>query len=315
MLLPLDFSAFTNIRTFTLNTGATIPAIGLGTWQSSEEEVYNAVLTAIKTGYRHIDTASAYGNEKAVGKAIADSGIPRSELFVTTKLAPIDAIHPEQAIDVSLKKLGLDYVDLYLMHWPVALNYENKSDPFIPLKPDGKRDILLDRSFSDTYVDMQPLVKKGKARAIGVSNFSIKNIKILLADPRVEITPAANQVELHPYLPQPKLLEFFKLQNILLEAYSPLGSTNSPLFQDKSLLALADKYGVSAANIMISWAIWRDTVVLPKSVTPSRIESNFKVVSLTDEDGKTIDAISNSLGSKRLISPNWDPIVVFNDDE
>lgn len=298
-----------------MNTGATIPAIGLGTWQSTEDEVYNAVLTAINTGYRHIDTAFAYGNEKIVGKAIADSGIPRSEIFVTTKLAPIDAVHPEKAIDVSLQNLGLEYVDLYLMHWPVALNPENKSDPLVPRKADGLRDILLDRSFIDTYVEMQPLVKKGKARAIGVSNFSVKNLKKLLADSRVQIVPAANQVELHPYLPQPKLFEYAKLQNIILEAYSPLGSTNSPLFEDKGLIALSEKYNVSPANIMISWAVWRGTVVLPKSVTPSRIESNYKVVELSDQDGKAIDAISKSLGTKRIVNPDWNPIVVFNDDE
>lgn len=305
----------TNTRTFTLNTGATIPAIGLGTWRSTEEEAYTSVLTAIKAGYRHIDTATAYGNEKPIGKAIADSGVPRSELFITTKLAPIDASNPQKAIDASLQNLGLDYVDLYLMHWPVALNPENKSDPFVPLLPNGKRDILLDRSFVATYLDLQTIFKQGKARAIGVSNFSVKNLKTLLADPAVEIIPAVNQVELHPYLPLQKLVEFTKLQNIALEAYSPLGSTNSPLFEDKSLLALADKYGVSAANIMISWAVWRDTVVLPKSSNPSRIVSNFKIVALSDEDGKAIDAISESLGNKRLVNPDWSPVVVFNDDE
>lgn len=301
--------------TFTLNTGATIPAIGLGTWRSTEEEVYNAVITAIKAGYRHIDTAFLYKNEKPVGKAIADSGVPRSELFVTTKLAPIDALNPQKAIEDSLKSLGLDYVDLYLMHWPVAMNPERKSESYFPLLENGKRDIVFDRSFVDTYVDMQPLVKQGLARAIGVSNFSVKNLKKLIADPRVDIVPAANQVELHPYLPQPKLLEYAKLQNIILEAYSPLGSIDSPLFEDKGLLALASKYNVSAANIMISWAVWRGTVVLPKSVTPSRIESNIKVVALSDEDGKAIDEISESLGTKRLIDPDWDPVVVFNDDE
>ena len=298
-----------------MNTGAHIPAIGLGTWQSTEEEAYNAVLTAIKAGYRHIDTAFVYGNEVPVGKAIADSGVPRSELFITTKLAPINMLDPAKALDVSLKNLGLEYVDLYLMHWPVALNPENKSHPTFPTLPNGNRDIVLDRDFVDAYKDMQPLYKLGKARAIGVSNFSVKNLKRLLSSPGVDVRPACNQVELHPYLPQPKLLEFCKKENIILEAYSPLGSTNSPLFEDKGLLELADKYKVSPANIMISWAVWRGTVVLPKSVTPSRIESNFKLVDLSDEDGEKINSISSTLGTKRIVNPNWYPLVVFNDDE
>lgn len=298
-----------------MNTGALIPAVGLGTWQSTEEEAYVAVLTALRAGYRHIDTAYVYGNEEPVGRAIADSGIPRSELFITTKLASIDHLDPLKALNRSLQNLKLEYVDLYLMHWPVALNPENDSHPTFPTLPNGKRDILLDRDYVTTYVDMQELVELGLAKAIGVSNFSVKNLKRLLASPDVTIAPAANQVELHPYLPQPNLLKFSKENNIVLEAYSPLGSTNSPLLKDETLVNLATKYKVDPANILISWAVWRGTVVLPKSVNPFRIESNFKVVDLSDDDGKLIDEISSKLGTKRIISPNWDPVVVFNDDD
>lgn len=297
-----------------MNTGALIPAVGLGTWQATEEEVYNAVLSAIKTGYRHIDTALVYGNEIPVGKAIADCGVPRSELFVTTKLASINHLDPLKALNKSLKNLGLDYVDLYLMHWPVALNLENKSHPTFPTLPSGQRDILFDRTFVATYVDMQELVKLGLTRAIGVSNFSVKNLETLLASPQVTIVPAANQVELHAYLPQPNLLKYCKEKGIVLEAYSPLGSTNSPLLKDETLVKLAEKYNVDPANILISWAVWRDTVVVPKSSNPARIESNFKVVDLADSVGKLVNDISSSLGTKRFISPDWSPVVVFNDE-
>lgn len=272
------------------------------------------MLTALKTGYRHIDTAFMYDNEKPVGKAIRDSGIPREEIFVTTKLASIDHTRVQKALDVSLENLGLDYVDLYLMHWPVALNPENKSHPKFPTLPNGNRDILFDRDFVSTYIDMQQLVKSGKTKSIGVSNFSVKNLKKLLASDSVTIKPAANQVELHPYLPQPELLLYCKKENIILEAYSPLGSTNSPLLSDSQLSKIAEKYNVSIANILISWAVWRGTVVLPKSVTPKRIESNFNIANLSDDDGKTIDEISKKVGTKRLINPNWAPVVVFNDD-
>lgn len=302
-------------RTFKLNTGADIPAVGLGTWQSTEEEVYNAVITALKVGYRHIDTAFLYGNEAPVGRAIADSGIPRSEIFVTTKMASIHHLDPVKALATSLKNLNLDYVDLYLMHWPVALNPENKSHPAFPTLPNGNRDILFDRDFVATYVDMQKLVDKGLTKAIGVSNFSVKNLKKLLSSQDVTIRPAANQVELHPYLPQPELLEFCKKEKIILEAYSPLGSTNSPLLKDETLVQLAQKYKVDPANILISWAVRRGTVVLPKSITPNRIESNFRIVCLSDEDGEVVNKISSKLGVKRFISPNWNPINVFNDDE
>lgn len=298
---------------FTMNNNRQIPAIGLGTWQSREEDVYNAVTTALKVGYRHIDTAMMYGNEAVVGRAIRDLKVPRSELFVTTKLASVDHTQVAQALDASLERLGLEYVDLYLMHWPVALNPENKSHPMLPTLPNGKRDILLDRDIVDTYKDMQALVESGKAKAIGVSNFSIRNLKKLLAADGVTIPPAANQVELHPYLPQPELVKFCKEKNIVLEAYSPLGSTDSPLMSDKSLQEIANHYNASIANVLISWAVWRGTVVLPKSVTPSRIESNFVLLDLSDEHGQAINRLSEG-NEKRLINPDWSPLDVFGED-
>ncbi|ODV76720.1 Aldo/keto reductase [Suhomyces tanzawaensis NRRL Y-17324] len=201
------------------------------------------------------------------------------------------------------------------MHWPIALNPENKSHPFIPLLPSGKRDILLDWDFVEGYEELQKIHALGKAKSIGVSNFSVTNLKKLLADPRTKIRPVVNQVELHPYLPQHKLLAYAKQEDILLQAYSPLGSTDLPLLTDEVILELGKKYEVAPATILISWAVWRGTVVLPKSVTSSRIESNFNIVTLSDEDGKKIDNIHVNKGIQRLIMPEWSPVVVFDSNE
>lgn len=313
-LLCTATNRFRSQKTYTLNTGDKIPAVGLGTWKSSDEDVYKAVLAAIDTGYRHIDTAACYGNEKPIGDAIRDSKIPRSELFVTTKLWCTDHLKAEQALDTSLQKLGLEYVDLYLMHWPVPLN-PNGNHPNFPTLENGKRDILPGWDFIKTYEAMQELVKTKKTRAIGVSNLLVTNLKKLLAAPSTTITPAANQVELHPYLPQAKLVQFCKENGIVVQAYSPLGSTDSPLLLDDAVVQIANKNNVSAASVLISWALWRDTVVLPKSVTPARIASNFEVFELSDEDGKALSELSKARGVTRLVNPDWSPVVVFDSDE
>lgn len=302
-----------SIPSFKLNDGNLIPALGLGTWQSSPEEVYTAVLEALKLGYRHIDTAAAYGNEESIGKAIKDSGIPREEIYLTTKLWSTFHKDPKKGLEESLKKLGVDYIDLYLIHWPVMLNPNGNNSKF-PTLPNGKRDIILDWDFTQTWEKVQDLVGNG-VKSIGVSNFDIVNLEKLLNSKTTTIIPAVNQVELHPNLPQHKLLEYSKSKGIQLEAYSPLGSTNSPLLKNEQLIKIGEKYGVSSATILISWSIWRGVVVLPKSITPSRIESNFKVVKLNDEDGKTIDDLYKTIGVKRFINPDWSPLTVFHSDD
>lgn len=281
----------------------------MGTWQSSDDEVYQAVLTALKTGYTHIDTAAAYNNEDAIGRAVKDSGIDRSKLFITTKLWCTKHRNPAAALDESLKRLGMEYVDLYLMHWPVPLN-PNGNDPKFPKLPDGKRDIDNDWDYIKTWEAMQGLDKL-KAKAIGVSNFSAQRIRDLLAAPSTKTVPAANQVELHPLLPQKDLLDECAKHKILVEAYSPLGSTDSPILSDQDVVAIAEKHKVSPATILISWALWRGTVVLPKSVTPHRIESNFEVVELLDDEGNALEQVHQRQGVKRLIDPDWSPLQVF----
>lgn len=302
-------------KILTFNNGLTIPALGLGTWQSHPSEVYDAVLVALKNGYRHIDTAALYNNEEAIGQAIKDSGIPRDQLFITTKLWSSGHTDPAKDLDISLKKLQLDYVDLYLIHWPVALN-PNGNDPNIPTLPNGYRDIIFEGwDITDTWAELQKLVANGKTKSIGVSNFTISNLQKILNSPKTTIIPAVNQVELHPYLPQHKLVAFAKEHGILTEAYSPLGSTDSPVLKDETVLSVASKYNTSPAKILISWALWRNTIVLPKSVTESRIIDNFQVVDLSDEDGEALNKIVERTGPQRLITQNWHPVVVFDSDE
>ncbi|ORX54507.1 Aldo/keto reductase [Hesseltinella vesiculosa] len=299
----------------TLNTGAKIPTVGLGTWQATEPDaIYNAILTALKAGYRHIDTAFAYGNEVEVGRAIRDGlaqlELKREDIFVTTKLAPIQArpATVPQAFEKSLSDLGLDYVDLYLLHWPVALNPE--PGVLIPLRADGSRDIDDQvAGFEVTWEAMEKLAATGKTKAIGVCNFAIPNLERLLT--AAKIPPAVNQIELHPYLPQYKLLEYCASKGIHVTAYSPLGSSGSPLLQDPTLTKIAEAHGVSTAQILISWGALRGTVI-PKSVTPSRVISNFQLVDLTEAQVQAINDISKT-NSKRFIRPVWG-VPVFDED-
>ncbi|KAI9483925.1 MAG: NADP-dependent oxidoreductase domain-containing protein [Benjaminiella poitrasii] len=292
-----------------LNTGAPIPALGLGTWLSKPEEVYDAVITAIKAGYRHIDTAFIYGNEKEVGKAIRESGVPRSEIFVTTKLwntfhRPEDV---EKGLETSLSNLGLDYIDLYLMHWPCAFKPGQGN---APKDEDGKA-LLDDVDFTETYAAMEKL-DKNKVRAIGVSNFNIDKLEKLAKTQK--IVPAANQVELHPLLPQDDLVKYCKDHNILITAYSPLGSSNSPLFKHEVVSKVAEKYKVSTAQILISWGLKRNYSVIPKSVTASRIKSNFQTVDLNEEDFETLNRVSKEEKVQRITDPyNFWKVDVFEE--
>ncbi|CAO3656014.1 unnamed protein product [Mucor fragilis] len=284
----------------TLNDGNVMPAFGLGTWQSKPKEVYTAVLTALKAGYKHIDTAFVYRNEKEVGQAIKDSGIPRQELFITTKLWN-NSHRPdlvEKALEVSLANLQLDYLDLYLMHWPVAFQ-ASKSN--FPKTEDGK--IALDStSFVDTYAAMEKLVKSGKTRSIGVSNFNIYNLDKLLKN--CNIPPAVNQVEMHPYLSQPDLMAFCQKNNVHVTAYSPLGSTDSPVMQEPLVLDIAKKHNASPAQVLLAWGLQRGCSVIPKSVTPSRIISNFQVIQLDQAEFASLEELTKNKQGKRLLDPS-----------
>ena len=261
-----------------LNDGNLIPQLGLGVWQIGPAKTSDAVLAALEANYRHIDTASAYGNEESVGAAIRTSGIPRERIFVTTKLWNSDHANPERALDTSLRKLAMDYVDLYLIHFPV-------------------------RQRRQSWRALEALQAKGKTRSIGVSNFTIAHLTELLAES--ETVPAVNQVEFHPYLYQQELLAFCQAKGIVIEAYSPL--THGERLKDPKLVAVARKYSSSkhksTAQILIRWALQHGLVVIPKSSNRRRIVENADVFEfeISEDDMRLLDSCNENLRTC------WDP--------
>ncbi|KAF7316405.1 Aldo-keto reductase [Mycena indigotica] len=276
-----------------LNTGASMPTVGLGTWKSKPGAVEHAVEFALKNGYTSIDTAAAYQNEAEVGQGIKASGVPRESFFLTTKLDNPDQKDPDGALESSLSKLGTDYLDLWLMHWPAPHTKDN------PPLPDYSVDWL------DTWKSMERLYKAHpeKLRAIGVSNFSVEFLERLLAV--ATVIPAVNQIELHPSCPQHDVVEYCEKQGIVITAYSPLGSDNSPLLTNEVVKKLAAKHSVEPANILISLQANKSNVtVLPKSVTNTRILSNAVVVDLTKEEIDELEEIDKT-HHFRACHPDW----------
>ncbi|ADI27912.1 aldo/keto reductase [Geobacillus sp. C56-T3] len=253
----------------TLHNGVKMPWVGLGVYKVKEgEEVRSAVRTALEIGYRHVDTAAFYENEEGVGQAIRESGIPREQVFVTTKVWNTDQGYETtlKAFDKSLKKLGFDYVDLYLVHWPVKGKYK------------------------ETYKALEKLYKDGYVRAIGVSNFQIHHLQDVMAD--CEIKPMVNQVEYHPRLTQKELLAFCRENGIQLEAWSPL--MRGEILSEPTIVDIGRKYGKTPAQVVLRWDLQHGVVTIPKSVTPARIKENADIFdfSLTDEEMKQIDALN-----------------------
>ncbi|KAJ0417661.1 NADP-dependent oxidoreductase domain-containing protein [Aspergillus carlsbadensis] len=296
MSLPIDFK---------LNTGARIPAVGLGTWRSEPGQVRHAVSFALKNGYRHIDAALIYGNEHEVGQGIRDSGIPREEIFLTSKLWNTHQPNVAEGLQQTLDALGTDYLDLYLIHWPVRL-VPNESSDLLPINPDGSRSV--DRSWdqTETWRQMEEVHKTGKVRAIGVANWSILYLEELKK--KWTVVPAVNQVELHPFLPQHELKKWCDEHGILLEAYSPLGSQGAPLASDPAIREIARNHNVCPATILISYHVNRGVVVLPKSVNEDRILSNNQVISLSREDMDVLNGLAAQGKAKRINTPlfGWD---------
>ncbi|CAR24447.1 KLTH0F16060p [Lachancea thermotolerans CBS 6340] len=291
-----------------LNTGAQIPLLGLGTWRSTKENGYNATLAAIKAGYRHIDIAAVCMNEQVVGRAIRDSGVPREELFVTTKLWCTQHRDPKTALSQSLKRLGLDYVDLYMMHWPVAFRSEQVKHTnymLIPKRKDGQPDVDEGWDYVKTWELMQELPATGKTNALGVANFSVSQLKKLIDSPGNKIVPAASQLETHPFLPQNKMLSFCKKNNILMEAYSPLGSEGAPLLDEPVVREISKKLHVEPAQLLVSWGLQRGHAVLVKSKTPSRIEANLHTFDIPEGDLRRINELAQERGTKRIHNPTW----------
>ena len=251
-----------------LNNGVEMPWFGFGVFKVQDgDEVEHAVRIALQTGYRSIDTASLYNNERGVGKAIQESGVPREDIFLTTKVWNDDmrANRTQAAFAESLERLGTDYVDLYLVHWPVAGFYK------------------------ETWKAMEEIYKSGRAKAIGVSNFTIHHLEDLLSG--CEIVPAVNQIEFHPLLLQADLLAYCESQNILVEAWSPL--MRGKILHEKTILEIAEKYGKTAAQIILRWDLQHGVITIPKSVHAHRIEENADIFdfTLSEADMKSLDAL------------------------
>jgi diketogulonate reductase-like aldo/keto reductase len=276
MIMNLTISS-----TVRLNNGVEMPSFGLGTFRSEKGlPTQNAVRWALEAGYRHVDTAAAYGNEEDVGIALRQSGIDRHQVFVVTKVWNDNQGYDStlRAFDASLERLGLEYVDLYLIHWPVT------------------------KLRGQTWKALEKLYEQGKCRAIGVSNYMIRHLKELLAES--PIVPAVNQVEFSPFLYRKELLDYCRVKGIQLEAYSPLSRGRK--LGDPRLAAIAARYGKTPAQVAIRWALQHELVVIPKSIHRERILENAQVFNfeITAEDMQALDALNENYS---VIQPDWDP--------
>lgn len=271
------------VPTLTLNNGVTLPALGFGVFQTPPDETIAAVEAALRTGYRHIDTAAAYGNEREVGEAIRRSGIDRADIFVETKVWISDYGYDAtlHAFDKSAGKLGLDRLDMLILHQPLPTRFDLTQD---------------------AYRALETLLADGKVRSIGVSNFMPDHLDRLTAS--ANVVPAVNQIEMHPYFRQPAVLAADAVHGILTQAWSPIGGItfyrdgrNTSTLDDPTLRAIGEKHGKSAAQVMLRWHLQQGRSAIPKSVTPQRISENFAVTdfALTDSELAAIDALDTGI--------------------
>ena len=265
----------TAIPDITLNNGQHIPQLGFGVFQIEPEDTVEAVVTALQAGYRHIDTAEGYGNEKQVGEAIAKSGVDRSDVFITSKLSN-DAHLPDDArlaFEETLEALGTDVVDLFLIHWPLPTRY--------------------DGDYVSTWKTLEEFYRDGRARSIGVSNFQPHHLRRLHSESQVP--PAVNQIEVHPYLTQEDVRAFCAEHQIAIEAWSPIAQ--GQVLGDPEIVTIAERTGKSPAQVVLRWHIERGDIVFPKSVTPARIRENIDIFDfeLSAQDMETISALNKDM--------------------
>ena len=272
------------VPTISLNDGHTIPQLGFGVFQIDPDETAEAVTTAFEVGYRHIDTAEMYGNEKGVGEAVRASGLDRDAVFITSKLnnghhRPDDA---RAAFAQTLTDLGLDYVDLFLIHWPLPTQY--------------------DGDFVSTWKTLEEFQRDGRARSIGVSNFQVAHLERLAAE--CDVVPAVNQIELHPYLLNQEVRAYDEEHGIATQAWSPIAQ--GEVLGDPAVTAIADELGKSPAQVVLRWHIERGNIVFPKSTTPERIKENFELFDfeLGPDDAAKLDALDK--GEAGRTGPNPD---------
>jgi 2,5-diketo-D-gluconate reductase A len=261
------------VPTITLNNGVEIPQLGFGVYQVPPEETEDAVRAALEVGYRHIDTAEMYGNEKGVGAGIRASGVPREEVFVTSKLNNGFHAHDDalKAFDGTLEALGSDYVDLFLIHWPLP---------------------GIDVDYVETWKALEEIYESGRAKSIGVSNFNAHHLRKLHGE--TEVVPAVNQIEVHPYLAQDELRAFNAQHQIATEAWSPIAQ--GKVLDDPTILRVAERYGKTASQVTLRWHVQRGDIVFPKSVTRSRVEENFDIFDfeLSEDDLREITALDRN---------------------
>ena len=265
-------------NTRTLADGNEMPLLGLGVWQVSEgEETENSVRWALEIGYRHVDTAQAYGNEESVGRALRDSGVPRDEVFVATKFYPRSRHEPDVALERSLKRLGIDQVDLYLVHWP-------EGGP------------------TWAWPGMQRAHERGLARSIGISNFDVGEMDALLAE--AEVRPVVNQIQFSPYKFRRKLLEACEERDIALESYSPLNSSD---LGDERVAGIAERHDRTPAQVLLRWVVQRGLPVIPKSVRRERLEENARILDfeLSADEMAALDALDTTGGTGTAQERKW----------
>jgi diketogulonate reductase-like aldo/keto reductase len=307
-----------------------MPCMALGTWRTDNSVLRAALVHAIaKSGYRSLDCAAMYGNEQIVGEAVAASGVPRSELFITSKLMPTDshAEHASAALDKTLRDLGTTYLDCYLLHWPFRLVNKPSSFPVPPAERLG-----YDRAeLLKVWRELEKAVDDGRVRALGVSNFSRKKLEALLEDARHK--PACNQLEAHPYLAQRALVDWHRERGVVVTCYCPLGSPARPpaflhaddppnLLSSPAIAAVAARHSRSPAQVLLKWALQRGTVPLPKSVTPARLDENIAAAAdaafaLTDEDMAQIDALDRHWRYSRgehFLAPGMERKDIFDEE-
>ena len=302
------------MKTLEFANGDQMPIIGLGTWKSTSSDIYEVVNDALRLGYRHIDCAAIYGNETGVGQALTNSfnagAVKRDEVWITSKLwnnahAPEDV---QPTLEKTLSDLNLEYLDLYLMHWPIAykkhVQYHTSAEDFIPID---------ELPISDTWKEMEKMVGKGLCKHIGVSNFSIKKLDALLKTAKIK--PEMNQIELHPYLQQPAMVEFCKSNSIYLTGYAPLGSSDRParlkvdnepvVLSDPVILEIAGRNGITPAQVLLSWAVHRGTSVIPKSVKKERLKENLDAAKLSLSEQDLLDIIALDKHRRYISGTFW----------